>query len=72
MRILSVLVAPYTFNFSAKPLLISVESDSLSRNALVVTVLEPFEMVTGITCKKMCGLTECEFIVTCSIEQNGF
>ena len=63
MHILSVLVAPFKFNFSVKPLLISVVSDPLSRNALAVTVLEPFEMVIVIICKKVCGLTECEFIV---------
>ena len=46
----------------------SVESDPLSRNALVVTILGPFEMVTGIIFKKVRDLTECEFIVACSIE----
>ena len=50
----------------------SVESDPLSRNALVVTILEPFGMVTGIICKKACDITECEFIVACSIVLQGF
>ena len=50
----------------------SVESDPLSRNALVVTILGPFEMVTGIIFKKVRDLTECEFIVACSIELWGF
>ena len=72
MRILSVLVVPFKFNFSDKPLLTSVESDPLSRNVLVVTVLEPFEIVTGIIFKKVCDLTECEFIVACSIVLRGF
>ena len=36
----------------------SAESSLLSRNALVVTVLEPFEIVTGIICKKVSDLTE--------------
>ena len=33
LRILNVLAAQFKFNFSAKPLLMSVESDPLSRNA---------------------------------------
>lgn len=56
--ILSALVALFKFDFSAKPLLMSVTSDLLSRNTLFVPVLESFEMITGITCKKVCDLTK--------------
>lgn len=62
MHVLSVLVASFKFNFSAKLLQISVESDPLSRKILVVSVLKPFEMVTGMSCK-VCDLTECEIVV---------
>ena len=37
-----------------------------------MTVLEPFEMITGIICEKVSDLTECEFIVACSIVLGGF
>ena len=50
----------------------SVESDPLSRKALDVTVPKPFEMVTNIICKKVCDLTECGFIVACSIVLREF
>ena len=47
-------------------------SDPLSRNALVVTFLEAFEMVIVIICKKVCRLTDREFTVACSIVLGGF
>ena len=54
---LSVLVAPFKFNSSTNPLLMNVVSDPLSRNALVVTVLKFFEMITGMICEKVCHLS---------------
>ena len=70
MHVLSALVASFKFNFS-KLLQMSVESDPLSRNILVVSVLKPFEMVTGMICK-VCDLTECEIIVACLNVLRGF
>lgn len=49
----------------------SVESDQLSMKSLVLTVFEPFGMVTGITCTKLCVLTEWEIAVACSIVLKG-
>ena len=63
LSVLNILVASFKFNFSAKPLHMSFESDLLSRNTLVVTVLEPFQMITGIVCKKVHVLSERVFIV---------
>ena len=71
MHVLSALVASFKINFSAKLLQMSVESDPLSRNILVVSVLKPFEMVTGMICK-VCDLTECEIIVACLNVLRGF
>ena len=46
----------------------SNELDPLWRNALVATVLETFEMIAGVNCKKMCDLTDWKFIVAYLID----